>query len=82
VRITFEARIERSDGTWDTVEIFALERAPNPAPSCGIGLLLRESRELVGKVQGVVLRLRRSKSPSILFAPSKVCGTQQQLRCV
>jgi len=56
MRIVLEAKIERADGTRQTVEIFALDRAPDSTPSCGIGLLLSESRELVGNLQGVVLR--------------------------
>ena len=56
MRITLEAKIERADGTAQTVEISSLERAPDAAAGCGIGLTLSESRELVGNLQRVVLR--------------------------
>ena len=38
------------------MQIFTLELARNSAATCGIGLLLSESRELLGKLQGVVLQ--------------------------
>jgi hypothetical protein len=56
MRITVEAKIERADGSRQTVEISCLERAPDPAPRCGIGVLLSESRDLLGNLQRVVLR--------------------------
>lgn len=44
MRITVEAKIERADGSRQTVEVFCLERVHEPVPGCGIGVLLSESR--------------------------------------
>ncbi len=51
MRITLLVKIERADGTQDTVEIFRLERTSNAALSSGLGLVLGESRELAAALQ-------------------------------
>lgn len=78
MRIVLEAKIERADGSRQTVEIFALERAPDPAPSCGIGLLLSESRDLMGNLQGVVLREQAAE----VVAAARQCQHCSQLLAV
>ena len=47
MRITVEAKIERANGSRQTMEVVCLERAREATPSCGIGVLLSESRELL-----------------------------------
>ncbi len=56
MRITLLAKTERADGTEDTVEFFRLDRAPNAAPSAGLGMVLAESRDVSAALQRVVLR--------------------------
>ena len=56
MRITLLAKIERADGTQDTIEIFGLERASDATPSSGLGLVLGESRDLAAALQRVILR--------------------------
>lgn len=56
MRITLLAKIERADGTQDTVEIFGLERASDAAPSSGLGTGALRVTRLATALQRVILR--------------------------
>jgi hypothetical protein len=55
MRIVIQATVEGAKA----VRIGIVERAPDAAPSSGLGLFLAESRELLAASQGVVLSHQR-----------------------
>lgn len=57
MRIAIHARIEGEDGqVQSSVEIGAVERDSQDAPSSGLGLFLRDTHSILQKLQDVVLQ--------------------------
>ena len=57
MRITIEAVVDREDGRPPvTVELGAVERAPDHHPSSGLGLFIREGHDILLHLQSIVLQ--------------------------
>lgn len=66
MRVTVFAQVERSDGSWEMVEVLSLARSVGLPPGSGMGLVLAETRQLTTKLQEVVLHEQAQETAAYL----------------